>query len=66
MPPPPRNKALLRPYFLGGGIGGAPLNSHDIDSTFVTTEIKATGFANMTGFKSDWVWIHMFRTQVQG
>ena len=45
MPPPPRNKALLRDhfplvslneallgaYFLGGyGIGGVPLDSHDI------------------------------------
>ena len=44
MPPPPGNKALLRPnqgtmvvnnplirpYFLGGGgIGGVPLDSHD-------------------------------------
>ena len=43
MPPPPGNKALLRdyqplvslnkallgPYFLGGGIGGGTLDSHD-------------------------------------
>ena len=24
------NSPLIRPYFLGGGIGGAPLGSHDI------------------------------------
>ena len=43
MPPPPGNKALIRPYwgkpmvnsplirpyFLGGGIGGVPLDSHE-------------------------------------
>ena len=30
MPPPPRNKALLGPYFLGGlALGGLPLDSHD-------------------------------------
>ena len=23
------NNSLIRPYFLGGGIGGVPLDSHD-------------------------------------
>ena len=27
-PPPMVNNPLIRPYFLGGGIGGAPLGSH--------------------------------------
>ena len=27
-------KALLRPYFLGGGIGGVPLDSHDQKKTW--------------------------------
>ena len=31
MPPPPRNRALIRP--LGGdGIGGVPLDSHEFSS----------------------------------